>query len=94
MSEIAPEFIWLSCGGLQMFSPEMLAPLTDYKLVIFPDTDETGDTYRQWAAIAAQASKLFAFRYPIRVSNLLESKASPAQKKLKIDIVDFLFKTE
>ena len=90
-SERLSEPLWLACGGLQMFSAEMLAPLVDYKVVIFPDTDESGDTFRKWSAIAQQASKLYPFRYPIRVSNLLERSASPSQKSRKIDIVDFLF---
>ena len=90
-SERIPDCLWLACGGLQMFSPEMLAPLVDYKVVIFPDTDLTGDTYRRWADIALQASKLYKFRYPLRVSRLLEDHASQDQKQRKIDLADFLF---
>ena len=90
-SERIPDCLWLACGGLQMFSPEMLAPLVDYKVVIFPDTDPTGDTYRHWADIALQASKLYQFRYPLRISNLLELHATPDQKQRKIDLVDYLF---
>ena len=92
-SERLPDCLWLACGGLQMFSPEMLAPLVDYKVVIFPDTDPTGDTYRRWADIALQASKLYQFRYPLRISRLLEDHASPDQKQRKIDLVDFLFES-
>jgi hypothetical protein len=93
-SEHFPDSLWLACGGLQMFSPEMLAPLVDYKVVIFPDTDPTGDTYRRWADIALQASKLYQFRYPLRISRLLEDHASQEQKQRKIDLVDFLFPTQ
>ncbi len=90
-SERLPDSLWLACGGLQMFSPEMLAPLVDHKVILFPDTDLTGDTYRRWADIALQASKLYQFRYPLRVSRLLESHATPDQKQRKIDLVDFLY---
>ena len=90
-SERLPDSLWLACGGLQMFSPEMLAPLVDYKVVIFPDTDPTGDTYRRWADIALQATKLYQFHYPLRISRLLEDRASQEQKQRKIDIADFLF---
>ena len=90
-SERLPDSLWLACGGLQMFSPEMLAPLVNHKVILFPDTDPTGDTYRRWADIALQASKLYQFRYPLRVSRLLESHATPNQKQRKIDIVDFLY---
>ena len=91
MSEIIPEFIWLSCGGLQMFKPELLSPLTDHKVILFPDTDESGEAFTTWTQIAQQASKLYPFKHPLRISNLLESAASLDQKQRKIDIVDFLF---
>ena len=91
MSEIIPEFIWISCGGLQMFKPELLSPLTDHKVILFPDTDESGEAFTTWTQIAQQASKLYPFKHPLRISNLLESAASLDQKQRKIDIVDFLF---
>ena len=90
-SELKPDCLWLACGGLQMFSAEMLAPLVDYKIILFPDTDTTGETYNKWKDIATQALKLYQFKYPLRISSLLESEASPSQKSRKIDIVDFLF---
>ena len=91
MSEIIPEFIWLSCGGLQMFKPELLSPLIDHKVILFPDTDESGEAFTTWTQIAQQANKLYPFKHPLRISNLLESAASLDQKQRKIDIVDFLF---
>ena len=91
LSEIFPDFLWLSCGGLQMFKPELLAPLVNHKVVLFPDTDETGEAYNQWLSILQQAQKLNSFRYPIRISRILEDHATPDQKQRKIDIVDFLF---
>lgn len=90
-SEQMPDCAWLACGGLQMLNAEMLQPLTDYKVVIFPDTDTTGDTFRQWYTIAQQAQKQYPFRYPLRISGLLELHATEAQKHRKIDLVDFLF---
>ena len=91
MSEIVKDFIWLSCGGLQMFKPELLAPLVNYKVIIFPDTDETGEAFKAWAQIALEAHRLYKFRYPLRVSHLLEDHATPNQKQRKIDLVDFLY---
>ena len=91
MSVICPECVWMSCGGLQMFKPELLAPLVNHKVVIFPDTDETGEAYRQWLAVLQQASKRYPFKHPLRISNLLEQHATPDQKSRKIDLIDFLF---
>ena len=91
LSEKCPDFIWLSCGGLQMFKPELLAPLVNYKVIIFPDTDETGEAFKAWTQVALEAHRLYKFRYPLRVSHLLEDHATPNQKQRKIDLVDFLY---
>lgn len=91
MSEIVPEFIWMSCGGLQMFNAELLAPLVNHKVVILPDTDETGETYNKWLTVLKQAQRQYVFKYPLRISRLLEEHASAEQKKRKIDIIDFLY---
>lgn len=94
LSELFPDYTWLSCGGLQMFKPELLAPLANHKVVIFPDTDETGEAFKAWSDITQQATKLYSFQYPLRISNILELHASPEQKARKIDLVDFLFESK
>jgi hypothetical protein len=93
MSEIVPEFIWMSCGGLQMFNAELLGPLVNHKVVILPDTDETGEAYNKWMTVLKQAQRQYVFKYPLRISRLLEDHASAEQKKRKIDIVDFIFES-
>ena len=89
-SELYPESVWMASGGLTMLNVSKLYPLRDYRVVLFPDTDETGDTFRQWKEIADAAQEFF--RYPIRVSAILENNATLEQKMAKIDIVDYLFK--
>ena len=91
LSEKFTDFVWLSCGGLQSFRPELLSPLVNYKVIIFPDTDPTGDAFRQWSQVAIEAQRLYKFHYPLRVSPLLEDHASPEQKQRKIDLVDYLY---
>ena len=66
-----------------------LRPLAGHRLILFPDTDETGDTYRQWYEVAQAASDVFG--HPVTVSSLLEQRATQAQKAAKIDIADMLF---
>lgn len=94
LSELFPDYTWLSCGGLQMFKPELLAPLVNHKVVIFPDTDETGETFKAWSDKAQQATKLYSFQYHLRISNILELHATADQKARKIDLVDFLFESK
>ena len=91
LSEKFPDFIWLSCGGLQSFKPQLLEPLLQYRIIIFPDTDPQGKAFRLWTQVALDAQRLYKFRYPLRVSNLLEQHATPDQKQRKIDLVDFIF---
>ena len=93
LSELFPDYVWLSCGGLQMFKPELLAPLVNHKVMVFPDTDETGATYKAWQDIVQQASKHYSFHYPIRISPILEVHASAEQKRRKIDLIDLLFES-
>ena len=93
LSELFPDYVWLSCGGLQMFKPELLAPLVNHKVMVFPDTDETGATYKAWQDIVQQAAKHYSFHYPIRISPILEVHASAEQKRRKIDLIDLLFES-
>ncbi|MCK8622366.1 DUF6371 domain-containing protein [Prevotella sp. E13-27] len=94
LSEKFPDFLWLSCGGLQSFKPQLLEPLVNHKVIIFPDTDPQGEAFRMWTQVALEAQRLYNFRYPLRVSPLLESQASYDQKQRKIDLVDFLYETQ
>ena len=66
-----------------------LKPLAGRKVILFPDTDETGDTYRDWYEVAEAATDVFG--HPVTVSSLLEQRATKAQKAAKIDIVDLIF---
>jgi hypothetical protein len=79
---------------MQMLKPELLAPLVQYRIIIFPDADPEGEAYKQWTDIVNEAQRLYRFRYPIRLSPLLEQKTTKEQKERKIDIVDFLFEQD
>ncbi len=88
-SELFPQSVWMAAGGQTMLNTAKLYPLRRHRVVLFPDTDETGQAYRQWKETADTAQEFFEF--PIRVSPILEENATPAQKAAKIDIVDYLF---
>ena len=89
MSEVMPEYVWLATGGKTELSVAKLKPLAGRKVILFPDTDETGDTYRDWYEVAEAATDVFG--HPVTVSSLLEQRATKAQKAAKIDIVDLIF---
>ena len=88
-SELYPQAVWMASGGMTMLNASKLYPLRDYRVVLFPDTDEEGKAFQQWKEVAEAAQEFF--KYPIRVSPILEDNATPAQKAAKIDIVDYLF---
>lgn len=89
MSALRPDFIWMATGGKTELNVAKLKPLAGRRVILFPDTDETGDTYRDWFDVARAATDVFG--HPFTVSSLLEQRASPRQRAAKIDIVDLLF---
>ena len=89
MSEVKPEYIWLATGGKTELNVAKLKPLEGRRIILFPDTDEDGQTYRDWYDVAEAASGVFG--HPVTVSSLLEQRATSAQKAAKIDLVDLLF---
>ena len=89
LSEHYPDCLWLASGGLEALRPELLFPLRGHRIILFPDTDETCTAYSRWYQVAHEASRLLG--HPVYVSPLLEQRATPAQKRHKIDLVDLLF---
>ena len=89
MSEVKPEYIWLATGGKTELNVAKLRPLEGCRIILFPDTDADGQTYRDWFDIAEAASDVFG--HPITVSSILEQCATTAQKAAKIDLVDLIF---
>jgi hypothetical protein len=90
MSEVKPDYLWLATGGKTELNVCKLKPLQNHKVIIFPDTDPDGSTYKEWFGIAEAAGDVYG--HPFTVSSILEQYATPSQKKAKIDIVDYIFK--
>lgn len=81
-------YLWLACGGQQSLRPELFEPLMGRTVVLWPDTDVDGHTYRHWLQIAHQAQRYT--QRVIRVCDQLERLCSPSQKERKVDIADLL----
>ena len=92
MSVLKPDYIWLATGGKTELNVAKLKPLQGRRVILFPDTDDTGQTYRDWYEIAEAASDVFG--HPVTVSSILEQRATKAQRAAKIDIADLLFPSE
>ena len=95
LSEIYPQYIWLAAGGLTQLQLDKFRPLRGRNLILFPDTDPTGEAYKLWyeTSQTVQQQLFWEDSPPIYVSNLLERQASDDQKQRKIDLVDYYFET-
>jgi hypothetical protein len=89
MSEVRPECIWLATGGKTELNVARLKPLQGRRVILFPDTDTDGSTYREWYDVAQAAGDVYG--QPFTVSAILEQHATPSQKQRKIDIADYFF---
>ena len=96
LSEHFPQHVWLATGGLGNVQAEKFRPLRGRKVILFPDTDPEGKTFKDWyeAAQLVMRQPFWEGSPPITVSSLLEQHATAEQKRRKIDLVDFLFRIE
>ena len=92
LSEVYPEYLWLAAGGLYELTAVKLFPLRGRRIILFPDTDTDGTAFSTWYHVMLEAQRLLG--QTIHLSPLLERKATPDQKRRKIDLVDFLFRSE
>ena len=88
MSELHPDFLWLAASGLYELTASKLFPLRGRRIILFPDTDTDGKAFSTWYRVTLEAQRLLG--QAIHLSPLLEQKATPDQKRRKIDLVDFL----
>ena len=88
LSELYPGCLWLAAGGLYELTAVKLFPLRGRRIILFPDTDTDGKAFSTWYRVTLEAQRLLG--QTIHLSSLLEQKATPDQKRRKIDLVDFL----
>jgi hypothetical protein len=79
-----PQFIWLAVGSLTNLNAEKCSILIGRTVVLFPDLNG----FEKWSSKAKELSNITLFT----VSDLLERKATEAEKKQGFDLVDYLIK--
>lgn len=87
-SAVYPEFLWLATGGKFAINAEKMKVLAGRNVILFPDTDTTGETYNYWK----DKAKELTYCKCIVVSDVLERYATSAEHIKKIDIADWLCK--
>ena len=90
LSEVLPEYIWMASVYPMNLNVRTLQPLCGRRVVLFPPTDETGETFLAWVEVADQARRVL--HLDISVSTVLEERATEEQKRRKIDLVEYLWK--
>lgn len=92
LSERYPEYIWLAAGGLGEVQADKFRPLRGRRIIMMPDTDTDGTAFKRWndAAQVVMQSVFWEDSPPIHVSAFLELKATPDQKRRKIDLLDYI----
>ncbi len=79
-----PQFIWVAVGSLSNLNADKCQILKGRKVVLFPDLNG----FDKWRNKAKELSHLASFA----VSDLLERKATEAERKQGLDIADYLLK--
>ena len=82
--------IWMAAGGMEQLNVDKLRPLVGRQVIIYPDTDLEGETFKKWYDIAWRAR--CELEMDIAICDVLEKNATPEQKEAKIDLVDFIEK--
>ncbi len=80
--------IWMAAGGMEQLNVDKLRPLVGRQVILYPDTDPEGETYKKWYDIAWRAR--CELELDIAICDVLEKNATPEQKEAKIDLVDFI----
>lgn len=79
-----PQFIWLAVGSLTNLNAEKCKVLAGRKVTLFPDLNG----YEKWSRKAKELLHLAS----LSVSELLEHKATEAERKQGFDLADYLIK--
>lgn len=84
-----PEYVWMACGGLSQLSAERCYDIHGRDVILYPDTDTDGSTYRKWKEKAEDLKRIGC---RVDVSDILERTASAEDKEAKIDIGDVMIR--
>jgi hypothetical protein len=87
--EIQTNFLWLAVYNLSSLNINKVLPLKGREVVLFPDLSQDGQAFDLWSNKARDFSRVMPDTI-FKVSNLLETHATPEQRVKGCDIADFL----
>lgn len=88
LSELLPQNIWMASVYPMNLNVGTLQPLCGHRVVLFPPTDETGETFLAWLEVADQTRRVL--HLDISVSAVLEERTTEEEKRRRIDILEFM----
>lgn len=81
-----PTYIWLACGSLSNLSMEKLLPVAGRPVTLFPDLNG----FDKWSLKAEELRPIIGQR--LTVSDVLEKRATDADRKKGYDLADYLIR--
>jgi len=89
---ILNNYIWMATGSLNMLKEELLKPIMQKKIVLFPDLGidnySKGSPFHQWKV---KYEYLKNKGCKIKISDLLEKNAHSNEKEKGYDVADYVF---
>lgn len=86
-SAVFPKYVWLATGGKYGINADKMKVLAGRKVIFYPDTGTTSETYDYWREKAEELTNCTCI-----VSDILEKNATQAERIKKIDIADWICK--
>ena len=83
-SAYLPQFIWVAVGGVENLNAEKCSVLKKRNVTLFPDLK----AFDKWNIKTKELSQIARFQ----ISDLLECKATEAERKQGLDLADYLVK--
>src|SRR5690606_13827994 len=79
-----PEFIWMATGGLRNLKTDIIKPLANRKVILFPDAG----CYNEWSEKINDLPKNIHYH----MSELVEEKSTDEEKEEGWDIADYILR--
>ena len=89
LSELLPEFLWMSYCDNSDLTVDLLEPLQGYSVTIYPRTDLTMSNYLFFLEYANTVRQTYPSIH-LTVDDTLEENATAEQKSHCIDLLDFI----
>lgn len=91
-SGVFPDLVWLACGSGGWLKAERLKRIGHNRtILLIPDADTNGHWFNKWQAIASDARKSGLI---VIVSDLIERRATDAEKAKGYDLADYLIREQ